>query len=265
MRKVHRRQNKTQRGTFPVTIKTNTTLTPVQGVSVSNYLYTCFNLFDTNAPPWSIAALPEFKLYCSMYDRVRINGVKVKVTPKANVFSQDAAQNDAQLTLTGDNMIHTALDRTGAAPGNIKQVAKYTSYKQYSARKKFQRYYGIKYPKEVWLQTAQLATPASLPATPFVTGQQIGLFGGITLYAENFVEDTAEVWNEPWANVELEFYCVFEGKALNSITYDPESGTVSLGPQDPAPVLALNTGVARTGTDTVRTDNSIIRGDPNVD
>lgn len=227
VRRAKRVAKKSNSDTFAATITTNVALVPTQGVSVANYLYTCFNLFDTNAPSWSVGVLPEFKMYCNMYDRVRINGIRIRATPKANVFGQDAAQNDASLNLTGDNMIHTAIDRTGAAPGNIKQIAKYPSYRQYNQRKPFTRYYGVKYPRGVWFQTTSLTSPTALPASVTTPGIDMGLFGGITLYAENFVEENGEIFNEPWANVKIDFYCVFQGKALNTITYDA-AGIITL-------------------------------------
>lgn len=195
--------------TFFLKTKTLLTLTPAQGVSVSNYIYGGFvmnpgagtNFYTNNA---------EFNLYKLQYDKFRVNSVKLIVRPKANVLDQTNAQNDSNFTLTGDGMIHTCIDRDGLAPSSISVISRYPSYKKYRVDKPFSRSYAIKYPTGVWLDCDDPAT--------FSMSKELGLTGGITIYAEDLLEDSREVFNEPWAEVEVQYNIVFQGKTSNKLT-----------------------------------------------
>jgi len=192
------------------------TLTPVQGVTVSNYMY-------WTQPMWNSANLmdvtqnKEFLLHALQYDRWRINSITVKVTPKANVLDQINAQNES-LTLTGDGTIHTVIDRDGNAPPNVAPLLRYTSYKKYSILKPFSRTYSVKYPADTWLDCQKLQTNDN----NFDLRNQIGLAGTITLYAENILEDWLEVLNEPYAVLSVRYNLAFQGKtqANLSVTVD---------------------------------------------
>jgi len=217
--------------TFFLKARTQVTAIPTQGVVVANYLSLFFDLMNATAVQ-GVTQNAEFNLYRQLYDKVRINSIKITVQPKANMFTQDAAQNDAQLTLSGDGLVHTAVDRDGAAPGSIARLQRYGSYKKYSVMKPFTRSYSVKYPTGVWLDTDNIYSDSTLL-------QRLGVFGGITLYAENLVEDKLEIWNEPWANIHIEYNCVFQGKTSASLSVG-EDGTVTVSPQETVPLVAYS-------------------------
>lgn len=260
--KVHKAKAKKNRDNFFYQARTQLLIKPVQGVTVANYIYQGFNLLDPGGAggqgSWSIHNIPEFNLFRSIYDKVRVNSVTVRVVPRANVFSQDAAQNDGSLNLTGDGMIHTVVDRDNLGPSNIAQLRKYPSYKAYSVMKPFTRSYAIKYPTGVWLDTSTLANMYSdLPML-----DRMGGFGGITLYAENLPEDNGEIFNEPWASVEIRYNCVFQGKTSSTVSWDPDTNSVTVTQELPAPNKPFSDTLL-PGVDTVDNSGNLVRGNKN--
>lgn len=226
--KAKRRMVKKNMDTFYLRPKFNFVSIPTQGVATSNYIYAFFPLLSPTLAV-GVTQNAEFNLYRSMYDRVRINSVKVTVTPKANVFSQDAAQNDGALTLTGDGMIHHVVDRDGTGPTNVSQLQRYGSYRKTSCMKKFSRSYSITYPTGVWLDCQNIYDDTTLLT-------RLGATGGITFYGENLVEDRAEIWNEPWADVVIEYGCVFQGKTVGQISLNND-GSISVKHAEATPLL----------------------------
>lgn len=213
--------------TFFLRCKSLYNITPIQGTTVSNYLFKNFILFDQ-----TLTNNAEWNLYRLQYDKFRVNSVTVKWTPKANVLDQANNNNDAAFTLTGDGLVHTAIDRDSSAPSSMAHLSRYPSYKAYSVMKIWSRTYAVKYPPNVWLDCQ---TPANSPQI----AQSLGLNGGICLYAENLIEDIAEIFNEPVAQIEVSFNCVFQGKTSASLTFetDPETGLVTsicMTPVNPA-------------------------------
>lgn len=206
--KQHLRRAKSNQDNQFIRVRTEGTLTPQQGALVSNYIYAGYTMGPASAS--SLYDNAEFNLWTRIYDRFRVNRVHVTVTPKANVLGADAAQNDAALTLSGSGVVHTVIDRDSIAPSSIAQLSRYPSYKKYSTLKKFKRSYGITYPKGVWLD-CQNAVPSVLQH-----GDALGALGGITMYAENFIEDAGEIFNEPWAEVIVEWDIVFQGKTIGA-------------------------------------------------
>ena len=185
---------------------------PVQGVTVSNYWY-------WTQPIWNSANLMDvtknqnFLYNCLQYDRWRIHSVTIKVIPRGNVLDAAAAQRDADYVFTGDALVHTVLDRDGNGPQNAGQLSRYSSYKSYSALKTFSRTYAVKYPKDVWFDCQSLTS-----ADGENMRRNLGLQGTITLYAENFIEDNYEFYNEPWATVKLTYNVSFQGRTGNNMT-----------------------------------------------
>ena len=220
-----RRKAKKNMDTFFFKAKFTGLLTPSQGATVSNYVSFNPSLLNGNGD-WNLTNNTEFKLYQALYDKVRVNKIKVTYTPRANVFDQNNAQNDASLTLTGDGMIHTAIDRDGQIPQSIPRIMRYPSYKAYSVMKKFSRSYGVKWPRGMWLDCADTNWNSN-GSWKFV--DYIGAFGSIMLYGENFTEDKLEVFNEPIGNITLEYFCVFQGKTSASLSVD-NSGNVIITP-----------------------------------
>lgn len=187
-------------------------LTPAQGVSVANYVYWTQPIWNY-ANNVDVTRNTEFLLHAMQYDRWRINAIKMSVYPKANVMELATAQNDGSYNVVGDGRCHTVVDRDGNGPNNISQMQRYASYKSHSILKPFSRTYSVKYPADSWLDCQALKI-----AETFDMRNQIGLAGGITLYAENFLEDNYEAFNEPWANIEVKYFCSFQGKTMANVT-----------------------------------------------
>lgn len=215
--KDHKRKAKKNMDTFFLKAKSEFIISPSQGATVSNYIYMMFGLLED----WTggVVQNKEFLLYSKLYDKVRVNSIKATITPKANVFDQANAQNET-LTLSGDGVIHHAIDRDGAIPPSIPVITRYPSYRKTSLNKKVTRSYSVKYPVNVWLD-------AQNPLGNDQIVQTLGLKGGPTFYAENLVEDKGEIFNEPYANVVLEYNCVFQGKTSAAVTYN-EDGSICL-------------------------------------
>jgi len=263
--KNRKQKAKRNMDTFFLQAKTLATLTPVQGVQVHNYVYIAYTL-DPRSTYNFYTNNAEFNLYRLQYDKFRINSITAIVTPKANVLDQVNAQDDAGVKLTGDGCVHTCIDRDGVAPSSIAQISRYPSYKKYRVDKKFSRTYAIKYPTGIWLDCQD---PGS-----FSMRQELGLSGGITLYAEDILEDVGEVFNEPWAQVELRYNIVFQGKTSASLSgvFDASENLIgvtinkndvtALKPQTPhrgvSGTLVNDTLVISDETDVVRNDQGVV-------
>jgi len=208
--KRHRKQKKSNSDTFSLKAVSSYLVHPGQGVSVANYVYGGTNLLGNN-----LLNNAEFNYYRLQYDKFRINSVKIRWVPKANMFSATDAQADNLFRLTGDGMIHTCIDRDNQAPSSQTAVQRYPSYKAYSLLKKWARTYAISYAKNMWLDCQN--------PTATLTGgiaQVLGLLGGIWYYAEDIVEDVGEIANEPLAQMIMEFNVVFQGKTSGTLSFD---------------------------------------------
>lgn len=219
VRRDNARKTKQQLDTHTLKVKMTAVLIPTQGTTVSNFINQFYPLCSgTATTDWTKSA--DYTTLKYQYDQVRVNRLRVIITPKANVLDAANAQADSSYTLTGDGMIHTAIDRDSATPANISAMSRYGSYRRYSLLKKFSRTYGIKWPKGVWLDCG-----SEYGNTQLLT--QIGAFGGIGLYAENLLEDYGEIWNEPYAEVTFLYDIVFRGKITPNTAID-NSGNVVL-------------------------------------
>lgn len=222
-KKVVQHANKVKKSknldTFSLTCKTNATIIPIQGVTVSNYFYTTIPLLNS-AIAVGVTQNAEFNLFKNLYDQVRVNSVLVKVTPKANTLSQAEAQYDGNMNLTGDGMVHTVIDRDDAPPANITQLSRYPSYKKFNQKKSFVRKYSVKWPTGVWLDCQNIYENMSLL-------KQVGALGGIYLYSEDIPEDANELINEPFASIEIWYNVVFRGKTMGSLSFSGNSVTVT--------------------------------------
>lgn len=248
--KLHKSKAKKNMDTFFLKCKNGVTISPAQGVITSNFIYRGFSLDVTGSGDYAQNGTAlflnnsEFQLYRLQFDKFRVNSVTVRVTPKANVLDQGAAQNDSSYNVTGDGLIHTCLDRDGLAPSSRAIISRYPSYRKYSVLKPFTRSYSIKYPTGIWVDCQ---SPAS-----FTMAKELGLTGGITMYAENVLEDRLEILNEPWATVIVEYNIVFQGKTSNSLSgvYN-ESGAltgVTINAVDMTAQLPFSPGTMVTGT-----------------
>ena len=218
--KYNRKQKAKAMDTFALTCKVSMTSIPGQGATVSNYVYHNLQLMNPTSS-YDVTQNTEFALFKNMYDQVRINSLLVKVVPKANTLSMAEAQYDSNLTMIGDGVVHTCIDRDGAGPWNKAGISKYTSYRKYDIKKPFTRSYKITYPKGVWLDAQAIYEDQTLL-------KRLGATGGITIYAEDLPEDKNEVINEPWADIHLYYNVVFRGKSGNALTIDDETGAVTV-------------------------------------
>lgn len=219
--KNHKVKAKKNMDTYFLKTKSLFNVTPIQGVTVANYVYTVYTL-DPKGINSQYINNAEFNLWRLQYDKFRVNSVMVSVVPKANVFDQNNAQNDSSLNLNGDGKIHTAIDRDGSAPSSTALISRYPSYKAYSIMKPFKRSYSVKYPTGIWLDCDN--------PSGFTMSKELGLTGGVTMYAENLVEDLAELLNEPYAQVTVEYNIVFQGKTSNSLSavLDDEGNVIGM-------------------------------------
>lgn len=224
--KHKKRQARNNTDTLFVPVDVTGILKPQQGVTVSNYLSWFPQLLADPSSTISVQNANKFMVHAIMYDKVRINSMTLRIVPKANTLDQATAQNDATLTLTGDNMIHTCVDRNNCPPADITSLAQYSSYKAYDSKKPFVKTYKVVYPKGVWLDTLK----GKIDQTDTTLLKKLGLLGGIYLYAENFVEDVGEIFNEPWANFRITYNCVFMGKSLPNLSasYNEDGSIKSL-------------------------------------
>lgn len=253
MAKARRQMAKTRKSkaarnmdTFFYKAKSSIQVLPKQGVTVANYVYNQIALMDSSTT-WSCTQLAEFKLYASLYDKVRINSVKVRVVPKANVLDQVNAQNEDALNVSGSGMAYHVIDRDGIAPSNVSALLRYPSVKRTSVLKPFTRSYAIRWPTGTWLDCQNIYSETSVL-------QRLGCFGGITVYAENILEEQLELFNEGWATFEMEWNCVFQGKTSAALSLT-EDGSIKVTPHDtianlvPSDVLPVYGGFVSTTTD----------------
>lgn len=198
--------------TYFLRVKNLSTLTPTQGITVSNYIYQGFTL-STATGISDFTKNADFVLYQKLYDRFRINRMTVKMIPKANMLDITLGQAN-NITQVGDMVLHSVVDRDGIAPSSIATMSRYPSYRQQSVLKPFKRSYAVKYPRGQWLDCQNV--PASGDRL-----QDIGLYGTITVYAENLPEPSGDVFNDPIYAVEVSYDIVFQGRTngkLSAIT-----------------------------------------------
>lgn len=249
--------------TFFQRCRTETTLVPTQGGFVSNYIYNYWSLVGQGAN--TLYDNAQFQQNAMIYDKYRVNRVRITVTPKANVLDAYLAQDDANLTLTGSGVVHTCLDRDGAGPSSVSQMVQRASYRKYSLLKKFSRSYSIKYPTNTWFDCTG---DRSGPNNQSQVVQTLGCNGGVTIYAENLLEDASEIINEPWAECVIEWDVVFQGRIPPKTSFQlDEAGNVigyTITPNDPLEAKTQSLSVSKNGTiqdtrltDTVATNNEM--------
>jgi len=215
--KAHKKQAKKNMDTFFLKCKSNYNVIPSQGAYVANYVMGFAPLLGTN-----LLNNAEFNLYRLQYDKYRVNSVTAKWIPKANVFDSATAQQDAAYNLNGDGAIHTCIDRDGQAPTSTAAISRYPSYGKKSVLKTWSRTYSVKYPVGIWLDCQGPVDNTQISAT-------LGLGGGVNWYAENFIEDNYEVFNEPVAALELSWNVVFQGKTSASLTFATDENGLVIG------------------------------------
>lgn len=239
-----KRMAKKNMDTFFLRARITASILPSQGVTVANYVSSFWKLLDPTSSV-GVTQNSEFGMYSKIYDRVRVNRMRIRIIPKANVLDMGGAQNDTQYNLTGDGRVHTAIFREpDGFNTTVSRFQRQPSYKGYSVLKRFTRSYGIKYPTGVWLDAQNVYNDTTLL-------QRLGAFGGIGIYAENLLEDNLEIYNEPWAAVEISYDCVFQGKTVTALSMDA-SGNITLAnplnltPAAPSKLVAISGTFADT-------------------
>lgn len=189
------------------------TVAPTQGVTVANYVYNFFPLWDQNAGiPTMLTQNAEFLLNCKLYDRWRPRGITVNFKPHANTLDQAMNQNDGY-NYSGDGLMHTVIDRNSVPnSGDMATFMRYGSHRAKSLTKSQSRSYWIKLPVNVWFSTSALPTPQYVSQYG-----GYGIQGGIGFYAENLIEDVAELYNEPIGVYSISYHIEFSGKILPKV------------------------------------------------
>ena len=211
-RRSKARALKANKDTFNTKVISEFVAIPGQGGLVANYYYWTQPMWN-NANQVDITKNSMFLFYCMQYDRWRINSITIKCKPKANVMDATLAQQDGNYNLVGDGLVHTVIDRDGNAPQNVSALSRYSSYKAFSVLKPWSRTMSVKYPKDTWLDCQKLQTNDNA----FDLRNNIGLAGTITVYAENFIEDNYEIFNEPWATFIVEYNVSFQGRTGSAV------------------------------------------------
>jgi len=194
-------------------IYVSSTVAPTQGITVSNYVYNFFALMDQNAGiPTLLSNAAEFRLNCALYDRFRVRGITVTYQPHANTQDNALNQNDTY-NYKGDGLMHSVVDRNSAPnAGSLDTFARYGSHKAVSLLKKQSRSYWVKYPTNVWFNCANPPQPS------YITQYGgWGLTGGVAWYAEELLEDTAELYNETIGVYKIIYHVEFSGKVIPKV------------------------------------------------
>lgn len=209
--------------------KMTTALTPGQGVQVSNYIRSFVSPqpgATSGTVSWSTN--PEVRLFRSMYDRYRINSVGIRIIPRANVQLAIGVGGSSQNNSQG--VYYVAMDRDSAVGGAVNQIKRLKSVKCYSQLKGCRHTYSVKYPKAVTWDTLQdFDSPASGTKNAM---EALGIYGGITIYGENFPENADRLLNNIWADMELTYNMTFYSYSPRDIQYDPETDTVTVRQTD---------------------------------
>lgn len=230
-------------------LKTNAVLYPIQGGTVSNYIYQYLSPRHDPAGIVSVTQLPEFLLWAKMYDRFRINAVHMRVIPRANVnLTLDTVDNSQN---NSSGVYYVAQDRDGAAPSSVRGIKRYAGCKTYSMLKGCKSTYKLKYPKAFWFDSQD---PNQANQQGIV--ESLGLQGGITIYGENFPEPAGSITNNYWADMEITFDVSFN-------TYNPRNisvadGVVSLQNADDVENLEFSLVSLQLN------DTDVVDGIPNV-
>jgi len=222
-------------------------IVPQQGGTVANYTSNFFQLMNPTSQ-WAVTQFSEFKLFANIYDQVRINRMTVRIVPKATMLDQVNAQDEDALNVSGDGKVHTCVLRDASNySANVARMIRQPSYKPYSVLKPITRSYSVKWPTGVWLDCQNIFQDETLL-------DRLGCLGGVGVYAENMLEESGELFNEPWASLEIQVDCVFRGKTGSSLSID-ENGAITVARPDifENPKESEIVGLAGTFTDNAPT------------
>lgn len=231
-RRSHRRTNTgVDKTEFTRLIKAQCTSAPVQGISVSNFIYNYWSPRTDGGGLLPITNSTEFRMLALMYDRFRIHSVSVRYTPRANMLSMYDAV-DGSLN-NGSGMVYVAQLRAGQGPSHPSQMKRIKGCRVYSVLKPFTSTYKLKYPKGVWLDCKD----------PNQSNQQgivesIGQQGGITIYGENFPEPAGSVTNNAFYDCEITYKLSFS--VYNPLALSVDGTGVKIDTADALPNFDLS-------------------------
>lgn len=218
-------------------IKVSSLITPAQGGQTSNYV----NMFCSpvigqgNANVSSALQFsPEYSLYCSLYDQVRVHSVTVRIIPRPSqtdssiLMALSGAQDATKNVLTvGKNVYYSVEDRDGTLDitASIPVMKRYSSCKVHRMDRPSTRTYRVKNTGDQWFDCQNRNGLADIQ-------KSIGMWGGITYYGESFPELLNQTINGVWADLEVTYVLSFRGKAMVNVAVDEETGVVTLNPNN---------------------------------
>jgi len=214
-------------------IKVTSSIVPVEGERVSNYVYGYWSpspQFNAGVVPQSqpLFASKEFTLLRNLYDQFRVNSVTLTIIPRYTMTDSATLVaigdgSTSQITM-GKGVYYTVEDRDTVAPSNIEALKRYASVKQHKITARMSRKYSVKSGKMLF----DCQDPAGLNDIQ----RAIGLKGGITVYGESFPELRNTTFNGVWADVEVAYNVTFVGKSMVSLTLN-DDGSVVVSQPDP--------------------------------
>jgi len=229
-KKARARARENNMDNHTVVHKLSGSITPQQGLTVSNYIYTYWTpCAKVLSPPQSNQLLlsSAFGLYRNMYDQYRVNSVTVTLIPRANVVDAIllVQQNDSAQITQGKGVYYSCEDRDGIAPGLVGALNKMASVKVHKLTSRMTRTYRPNNAKNLWFDCQD---PAGLTEP----AKAAGYFGGITIYGESLPELLGQLANSVWADCEVSYSVTYRGKSMTSLTVN-EDGSVTVGQFDP--------------------------------
>jgi len=248
-------KSKQNRDTFHTRVTSHMTISPVQGVTVTNYIYGAVSILNTDSGVMNVTQNSEFATWRQMYDKFRCTKVTAVFTPRfktADAFVA-IAQIDAGNITAGAGTLYSAVDRDSGIPADISKILKMSSHQKHSIYKKAARTYSVQYPPNIWLDAQNIPSSASALL------DSIGLRGCIGMYGQEFPEPAGDLGNGVWYDLTVHWECTFQGKvinsAINNVTgevtlrqptihdYPAYSTITPVGNWDPAHPLNIEDGV----------------------
>lgn len=239
-------QAKKNKDTKFVKCRLTCSLRPTNGandpsVTSNNWIYANFRMLQAkNTAACSIENSSDFQLYRTLYDKVRINSMSVRIIPKANTLDLANAQQAGFNDNYGTNTMYSAIDLNSPLPWSNDALVPTTSLwnmlpsnRVTSLLKTVYRTVKTAYPKNIWLDAGeQLFTQAQGLA------KDLGLFQTIGVFAQNIMTNPALDEFETTHDVEITWNCVFMGSKPR-VTLLKDDGTVSITTYVPPPDVTI--------------------------
>lgn len=203
---------------------TNVGGAPANGL---NWIFNNFQMLTSAASQvMSIENSVDFAINRTLYDKVRINRMRVKLVPRANVLDYATAQNDTSYNVSGTQSLYSAIDANSPLPwgaSNSETISLFEqlpSMKKTSVLKNLVRQIAVCYAPNLWLDTVNLFSNLTLL-------RDIGLFQNIGIFATNLLTDKSETAFEPVYDCIVSWDCVFSSAKPKSTKVNLD-GTVTI-------------------------------------